>query len=105
MADDLRSPSRELISLAGLSYHPLLFSGSRGPLLGELYDHDLMIDQSFDIYDQPNDAGEWHSQLSRQVPHPASQDLTAMRRATYPYVRQHRDASAPYSQAPFMPQS
>ena len=27
-----------------------------------------------------------------------------MRRATYPYVRQDRDASALYSQIPFMPQ-
>jgi len=42
--------------------------------------------------------------LCTSVPHPPSHELAAMRRATYPYVRQDRDASAPYSQAPFMPQ-
>jgi hypothetical protein len=79
------------------------FNGSRGSLLGELYDHGP-VDQSFDIFDQPNDAGEWHSQLSRQVPHLASQDLAAMRRATVPMFTRIV-ISAPYSQAPFMPQN
>ena len=32
------------------------FNGTRGSLLGELNNHDP-VDQSFGIFDQPNDAG------------------------------------------------
>jgi GATA-binding protein len=103
MVDDHAVPSKGHHSLwQGLSHQSLPFNGSRGSLLGELYDHDLTVEQS-NIYDHPNDAGEWPPQLPRPLHHPP-QDLAAGRRATYPYVRQDRDASAPYSQAPFMPQ-
>jgi GATA-binding protein len=88
----------------GLSQQSLPFNGSRGSLLGELYDHDLPADQPANVYDQPNDTGEWQSQISRQVHHHPSQEAAAMRRATYPYVRQDRDAPSPYSPAPFIPQ-
>ena len=104
MVDDHAVPSKSHHSLwQGLSHQSLPFNGSRGSLLGELYDHDLPVEQSANIYDQPNDAGEWPPQLPRPLHH-SSQDLAAARRATYPYVRQDRDASAPYSQTPFMPQ-
>jgi GATA-binding protein, other eukaryote len=88
----------------GLSHQSLPFNGSRGSLLGELYDHDHSADRPANIYDQPNDTGEWQSQLSRQVPNHHSQEAAAMRRATYPYVRQDRDVPAHYSPAPFIPQ-
>ncbi|KAH9179578.1 hypothetical protein EDB89DRAFT_1900713 [Lactarius sanguifluus] len=103
MVDDHAVPSKGHHSLwQGLTHQSLPFNGSRGSLLGELYDHDLPVEQSANIYDHPND-GEWPPQLPRPLHHP-SQDLAAVRRATYPYVRQDRDASAPYSQAPFIPQ-
>ncbi|KAI0307058.1 hypothetical protein B0F90DRAFT_1807756 [Multifurca ochricompacta] len=104
MVDDHTVPPESHSLWQGLSHQPLPFNnGSRGSLLGELYDHDLSVDQPVHIYDQPNDAGEWHSQLSRQALH-SSQELAAMRRATYPYVRQDRDPSVSYSPAPFIPQ-
>jgi GATA-binding protein len=103
MVDDHVVPPEGHSLWPGLSHQSLPFNGSRGSLLGELYDHDLPVDQPVNMYDQPSD-GEWHSQLSRHVPHPPSQELAAMRRATYPYVRHDRDPSAPYSQAPFIPQ-
>ncbi|KAI0268144.1 hypothetical protein BC834DRAFT_842201 [Gloeopeniophorella convolvens] len=87
----------------GLTHQSLPFNSSRGSLLGELYDHDLSAEQPLQLFDQPNDGGDWHPQLTRHVHH-HPQDLAAMRRATYPYVRQDRDDSAPYSQAPFIPQ-
>ncbi|KAH9999984.1 hypothetical protein BJV77DRAFT_975696 [Russula vinacea] len=103
MLDDHAVPPEGHSLWQGLSHQSLPFNGSRGSLLGELYDHDLPVDQPANIYDHSNDAGEWHSQLSRQVSHHPSQE-SAMRRATYPYVRQDRDASVPYSQASFIPQ-
>ncbi|KAH9077058.1 hypothetical protein EDB83DRAFT_2347979 [Lactarius deliciosus] len=103
MVDDHAVPSKGHHSLwQGLTHQSLPFNGSRGSLLGELYDHDLPVEQSANIYDHPND-GEWPPQLPRPLHH-HSQDLAAVRRATYPYVRQDRDASSPYSQAPFIPQ-
>ncbi|KAI0005122.1 hypothetical protein BJV74DRAFT_875658 [Russula compacta] len=104
MVDDHAIPLEGHSLWQGLSHQSLSSNGSHGSLLGELYDHDLPVDQPANIYDRPNDAGEWQSQLSRQVPHPPSQELAAMRRATYPYVRHDRDASVPYSQASFIPQ-
>ena len=103
MVDDHAVPPESHSLWQGLSHQSLPFNGSRGSLLGELYDHDLSAEQPASIYDQPNDAGEWPPQLSRQVTHNPSQDLAAMRRATYPYVRQDRDVSGPYSQT-FNPQ-
>jgi GATA-binding protein len=104
MLDDHAVPPEGHSLWQGLSHQSLPFNGSRGSLLGELYDHDLPADQPANIYDQPNDNGEWQSQLSRQVPHHPSQEAAAMRRATYPYVRQDRDAPSSYSPAPFIPQ-
>ncbi len=98
MVDDHPVSSKALWQ--GLSHQSLPFNGSRGSLLGELYDHD---EQPANLYDQSNDVGEWPPQLSRPL-HPPSQDLAAARRATYPYVRHDRDSSALYSQAPFIPQ-
>lgn len=104
MVDDHAVPPESHSLWQGLSHQSLPFNSSRGSLLGELYDHDLSVEQPANIYDQSNDVGEWPPQLSRQTTHTPSQELAAMRRATYPYVRQDRDISAPYSQTPFIPQ-
>jgi GATA-binding protein len=104
MLEDHAVPSEGHSLWQGLSHQSLPFNGSRGSLLGELYDHDLPADRPANIYDQPNDTGEWQAQLSRQLHHHPSQEAAAMRRATYPYVRHDRDAPASYSPAPFIPQ-
>ncbi|KAI0322500.1 hypothetical protein OF83DRAFT_1161189 [Amylostereum chailletii] len=79
---------------------PVQYHTPPGSLLGELYEHDLPqehpIQDTFPDHRHIVPSNDWqqhHSRPSSAV----SQDFGAVRRATYPYVRQDRDELSHYS--------
>ncbi|KAI0030004.1 hypothetical protein K488DRAFT_72544 [Vararia minispora EC-137] len=82
--------------------HAAQFSTPPTTLLGELYEHDLHP-QDQHLHEVSLASHEWHQQHHPQHHHlQQQQDVAALRRATYPYVRQEREDA--YSLPPFIPQ-
>lgn len=88
----------------------LPMNNSRGSLLQELYDNDLSNSQHIHQpeYTEPMHVGnDWnsgmHQSYQSQQQMLQQENMTSMRRATYPYVRQDRDDALPYSLPNFLP--
>ncbi|KAA1466559.1 hypothetical protein DENSPDRAFT_749641, partial [Dentipellis sp. KUC8613] len=103
MADDHTVAPEGHHVWSGVQHNPSYGYNHRGSLLQELYDHDIAPEHQV-----PQDAYADHQPDWQQNHHRNDQihppEMSIMRRATYPYVRQDRDDSAQYAAPIFINQ-